>query len=251
MTALQRPLRAVLFDIDDTLVDTAGAFAGALAAVAETHLPEGVDARAVLSHWRRDPGGHYRAYEAGTLDYGEQRYRRAELVQSTFGGARLGRAGFEAWNEQFEREFVAGWVPMADAAEAIELLDRERMPYGALSNACTDYQVKKLTAAGLGRVPMLVGVDTLGFGKPDPRVFHEAVRRVGALHGLDSLVPAEVAYLGDNPVNDARAATDAGLQAIWFTPEGAADAEPTGETFAGPRCASLCEALGWVLAARG
>ena len=49
----------------------------------------------------------------------------------------------------------------------------------------------KLAAVGLGDVPMLVGTDTLGFGKPHPEVFLEGARRLG-------LSPRSVAYISYN-----------------------------------------------------
>jgi putative hydrolase of the HAD superfamily len=67
-----------------------------------------------------------------------------------------------------------------------------------------------VSRAGLADdVPLLVGVDTLGFGKPDPRVFAEACRRLGT-------EPARTAYVGDELDVDARAAVAAGLRGVWL-----------------------------------
>ena len=56
---------------------------------------------------------------------------------------------------------------------------------------------------------MLVGTDTLGVGKPDPRVFLEACRRLGT-------EPARTAYIGDEFDIDASAAVRAGLVGVWL-----------------------------------
>jgi putative hydrolase of the HAD superfamily len=56
---------------------------------------------------------------------------------------------------------------------------------------------------------MLVGVDTLGYGKPHPDVFTEACRRLGT-------DPARTAYVGDELDVDAQAARAAGLVGIWL-----------------------------------
>src|SRR5690606_22584142 len=84
----------------------------------------------------------------------------------------------------------------------------------SLSNALVELQTRKLAAAGLPDVPLLVGVDTLGFGKPDPRVFAEACRRLGT-------DPARTAYVGDELDVDARAALAAGLVGVWLDRPGA------------------------------
>jgi putative hydrolase of the HAD superfamily len=56
---------------------------------------------------------------------------------------------------------------------------------------------------------MLVGVDTIGVGKPDARVFLEACRLLGT-------EPARTAYVGDELDVDARAAASAGLRGVWL-----------------------------------
>ena len=84
------------------------------------------------------------------------------------------------------------------------------MPVGALSNASVAYQTLKLERVGLaGSVPLLVGVDTLGFGKPAPEVYLEACRRLGT-------DPARTAYVGDELDVDAVAARAAGLIGVWL-----------------------------------
>ena len=202
----------VLFDIDDTLVDTRGAFAAALAVVGERYLPDLPTRRhpELLSHWRADPGGHYARYTRGEAGYREQRLARANAMHAAFGGALLDEEGFTTWDEVFEGAFRAAWEPHDDAADAVGELLSLGLAVGALSNASVDYQSLKLERVGLADlVPMLVGVDTLGFGKPDPRVFVEACR----LLGTD---PAHTAYVGDELDVDAVAARTAGLVGVWL-----------------------------------
>ena len=88
---------------------------------------------------------------------------------------------------------------------------------------------------------MLVGVDTLGFGKPDPtagqsraqtahpfrgkpdpEVFWEACRRIG-------FAPAEVLYVGDEFDIDGVGALDAGLESAWLARPSLAEHAPDPE----------------------
>lgn len=206
----------VLFDVDDTLVDTHGAFAEALAAVTRAWLPDLEPARdgEVLARWRTDAQGWYRRYTRGEVGYREQRMARANELHAVFGGPALDDDAYDRWNALFEERFTAAWAAHADAAAAVRHLLDAGIRVGALSNAATDYQVRKLTRAGLAAdVPLLVGVDTLGFGKPDPRVFAEACRRLGT-------EPGRTAYVGDELDVDARAATAAGLRGVWLARPG-------------------------------
>lgn len=201
----------VLFDVDDTLVTTRAAFAGAIEAVAGRYLPHvPVERRAeVLALWREDPDGHYRAYTRGEVTFDEQRMARANQLQERFGGAPLDEPGYRAWLAVFWSAFEEGWQAHADAAPLLDRLEAAGVAYGALSNASTTLQTSKLARADLVRVPMLVGVDTLGFGKPDPRVFTEACR----LLGTD---PARTLYVGDELDVDGRGGRDAGLIGTWL-----------------------------------
>lgn len=208
----RRRCAGVLFDIDDTLVDTRGAFAEAMAEIARVYLP-GLAAEhhgEVLATWRRDVGGHYRAYTRGEQTFREQRMTRANELMAAFGGPVLADAAYEQWAAVFESAFAGAWRAFPEAAATVDALLAAGIRVGALSNAATDYQVRKLAAVGLGeRVPMLVGVDVLGVGKPDPRVFLEAARRLGTL-------PEETLYVGDELDIDAGGAMTAGLQAAWI-----------------------------------
>jgi putative hydrolase of the HAD superfamily len=210
------PVDGVLFDVDDTLVDTHGAFAQALAAVSRTWLPGLDPARdvEVLDHWRADAGGRYRRYTRGEVSYREQRMARANDLHAAFGGPVLDDAAYDEWNTLFEDRFTGSWAAHDDAAAVVRQLLDAGIVVGALTNAATEYQVAKLTRTGLiDDVPLLVGVDTLGFGKPDPRVFAEACRRLGTS-------PARTAYVGDELDVDARAATAAGLRGVWLARPG-------------------------------
>jgi putative hydrolase of the HAD superfamily len=202
----------VLLDIDDTLVDTRAAFAHALAVVADRYLPHlgGDRADELLAAWRADRGGHYRAYTRGETDHRSQRMARANDLHAQFGGPELDDGDYQRWDELFEAGFVAGWAAHDDAGRCIDALLAAGIRVGAVTNAATAYQTGKLARTGLGdRVPVLVGVDTFGVGKPDPRVFLGACERLGT-------DPARTAYVGDELDVDAAAAAAAGLVGVWL-----------------------------------
>jgi len=202
-------IRAVLFDVDDTLVDTRGAFRHALSAVAAAHLDRAPSPDELTHTWRTDAGGHYRAHARGEISYREQRKRRANELHVIYGGPALDDSAYDEWNLGFEQAFRDGWAPHPDAEACLDQLEAAGIAYGALSNAAVAYQEAKLAACGLDRVPMLVGVDTLGFGKPDPRVFDLACELLG-------FAANETAYVGDELDIDAIAANQAGLTGIWL-----------------------------------
>ncbi|MFI2366197.1 HAD family hydrolase [Promicromonospora sp. NPDC019610] len=204
-------IAGILFDVDDTLVDTKGAFARALEAVRAEHLPHVPAERdpEILSHWRTDPGGFYSRYTRGEMDHVTQRRHRAALLHETFGAAPVTETSFEAWDALFWGTFERSWTAHDDARAAVDAALAAGLRVGVVTNAATELQERKLKVAGLGDLPVLVGVDTLGFGKPDPRVFAEGARKLG-------VEPAQAAYVGDEPTVDALAAHEAGLTGVWL-----------------------------------
>ncbi len=228
MTARGRDIDGVLLDIDDTLVDTKAAFAHAIAVVAVPHLRAGAAALEVTEFWRADRYSHYRAHARGETSAFEQRKLRVVDMHQVYEGPDLRDDEYVEWVDVFEQAFQNGWVAHPDAAPLLDFLDAEAIPYGALSNARFGYQAGKLAAVGLERVPMLVGVDTLGFGnanpinvpgagaqaprfvgKPDPRVFLLACEKLGT-------EPGQTLYVGDEFDIDGLGALNAGLQSAWL-----------------------------------
>jgi putative hydrolase of the HAD superfamily len=215
-------IRAVLLDVDDTLVDTRAAFAAAVAHVVARWVPH-LDAEgreAALRHWVADAEGHFRAYTRGEIDVVEQRRRRAASLHAAFGGPVVDAALFEQWDAAYEAAFRAAWRACPDAAPLLDALDAAHLPRGVVTNMRIGYQREKLLVAGLlERVGVLVGMEAFGVGKPDPRVYRHAC----AVLGVD---PAQVAYVGDELDVDARGAREAGLLGVWLDRHGSGQSPP-------------------------
>lgn len=210
----ERPaVRAVLFDVDDTLVDTAGAFAAALAAVAQEHLPHlsAEEHVRMLALWRADARGHYRRFTRGEITHSQQRRARAAELHEAFGGPSLQDDDlFARWDARYDEAFASAWRPFDDALACVRQVAARGLAIGAVTNARREVQQAKLRRCGLAEdVPLVVTLDTFGVGKPDPRVFIEACRVLGA-------EPGATIYVGDELDVDARAAQAAGLRGVWL-----------------------------------
>jgi putative hydrolase of the HAD superfamily len=204
-------LEGVLLDVDDTLVDTRGAFAASVEAVWRTYLPHVPAERLpeMVALWRGDPHGYYRAYTRGELAFDEQRRLRADELHRTFGGPPVDEASYPAWLEVFWGTFERSWRAHDDARATVDALRAAGLRVGAVTNAARALQDRKLAASGLADVPVLVTVENFGVGKPDPRVFQEGAR----LLGTDS---ARTVYVGDELDVDAIGAVRAGLAGVWL-----------------------------------
>ena len=202
-------VEGVLFDIDDTLVDlnsaavrgfhrlTADDFCGVPAATRER----------VARDYANDGAGAYERYMAGELTFVGQRAERIRRAYGLAGLAAPPAEALDAWSARYEEVVQTLWAPFPDVHGCLDALDAMSIPYGAVSNNVESYQRNKLRLSGLGRIEVLVGSDTAGAPKPDPRPFHAGCRMLGTAH-------AATLYVGDNPVNDVKGAKDAGLQGI-------------------------------------
>lgn len=203
-------IEAVLFDIDDTLLDHGGAgFAGLRAHLLAAH-PELDVARfeRAWEEWLRLEAAHYPEYLAGRLSLAQQRQRRTAGLLESLGLPARDEAELTDWYESYLSHYQRHWRAFDDVEAALETLGERAA--GVITNAEAEPQRRKLEALGLsGRLLLLVASGAVGVAKPEPRIFALACERLG-------LAPAAVAYVGDRLTTDARGARDAGMLGIWL-----------------------------------
>ncbi len=180
-------LRAVLFDIDGTLLDTreawVAAFDASLAAIHRTSI-----SGSVAAQWIGTPI--------------EVIYERAGVTRDEFADA----------VREFERVEAAsirhGMRPYPRVREALGALGGWKL--AAVSNKRRDTAVEALRVAGLlPSFALVLGGDSVPHKKPSP----DAVLHAAASLGVR---PAECAVVGDTE-NDVRAGKDAGARTIGVT----------------------------------
>jgi len=225
----------VLFDIDDTLVDLASAMTHALGGSLLEVLPPGAlvslgleggvpvadgaglsphdaEARrrwlAFSEHFVQDVTGAYDDYLTGRLDFQAMRILRLHRAAEPL-GLRIDEDLALRWVLRFAQLAETGVTPFPDVLPMLGVLDARGIPYGAVSNNVEAFQRAKLGYAGLSRIRVVVGTDTLGVTKPDPAIFHEGARQLG-------VAPEDCWYVGDNPVVDHDGAVAAGLKGVYL-----------------------------------
>lgn len=204
----------VLLDADDTLYGTRSAMhvAGAVTARAlwPSADPERVGTAGV--RFRDDPEGWFAAYTRGEIEFDAMRERRIDEIARWLGVS--GGVTPQEFFDLYEPAFHDALEGFADVRPTIEALRSSGLAVGVLTNSSGDYTQTKLAAAGLdGVFDVICSRDTLGFGKPDPRAFHEACRRLG------TAVEATL-YVGDDLHTDPLGATGAGMPAAWLVRDG-------------------------------
>lgn len=114
-----------------------------------------------------------------------------------------------ALERELGEEADPGTMPaLPGAAEALDTLRAAGYRVAVVTNSAADAARATLAAAGLeGRVDALVGTDGVGAYKPDPRVYANAVVRLGAEPGAVCLASAHAW--------DVLGAMRAGWQGAW------------------------------------
>ena len=183
----QKPavLRAVLFDLDNTLVDRDRAFLECLSCQGVS----GVISEELMRLDCRGYGDRARLFAAWSQHCGT------------------------AMNQQLFGEMLARRIlPDSELLHALGALSRT-VKLGIISNGGGSTQRGKWRAAGLESIIPAHHVwvsEELGFAKPDPRIFLQAAAFLGE-------APGDCLYLGDHQENDVRGALAAGMRARLVT----------------------------------
>jgi len=108
--------------------------------------------------------------------------------------------------------------PLLESVAALSQLHYRRVPIGVVSNASGQIEqtLANLCICQVGPgagVPVSIVTDSavIGFAKPDPRIFSEAIAKL-------NLDPGRIAYVGDSYVNDVGGARAAGLVPLLYDP---------------------------------
>lgn len=187
-------LRAIAFDLDGTLVDSAAGVALALNdALARAGLP-GFDVAAVRGWIGDGPDALvHRALRASALD-GVSPATLAWRLRRDFDAATL-------------RTPAAQGAPYPGVAALLRALSQAH-PLVVVTNKPTPLARAVLDAAGLlGHLSAVHGADTPAERKPSPRLIEQAAQGLG-------LPPAALLMVGDGPA-DLQAACAAGCRAAW------------------------------------
>lgn len=218
MSALPSP-RAILIDLDDTLIGDALHAESCWIPVCERHAPAlGVDPAVLMDALERtrswywsDPERHRR----GRLDL---QHARAEVV--TMGLAELGidgddggeRAVAMAAEHQQLRHERTDLLP--DTVATLRELRARGHALALITNGEAEPQRAKIERFALAPYFDAILVEgELEWGKPDERVYHHALELLGAQ-------PHETWMVGDNLVWEIEVPQRLGIRGIWIDPVG-------------------------------
>jgi putative hydrolase of the HAD superfamily len=191
------PVKAVFFDLDDTLYDRDELVRIVVAAQYDTFRQELASV----------PKARYveRIVELDDHGYADKR----ALYESVVAAWKLQPALAERLTLNFWTSYDEKcWLP-EDTRATLVTLRRKGVKVGVITNGSTERQQRKLASLGIASwFDAILISEAEGIRKPDPEIFRRALHRCGIEAG-DSI------FVGDHPETDVLGALRAGLGAVW------------------------------------
>ena len=181
--------RAVLFDLDGTLADTAPDLARALNRVRAAHDLAPMPLELTRSYTSSGARGLLKV--GFGLDPGNERYEALKLQFLDF----------------YAAEICVDTCLFDGMAELLDQFDRDRLPWGVVTNKAERFTLPLLQGLRLGeRAACIVGGDTTARLKPHPDPLLHAAAAL-------RLPPSDCLYIGDD-LRDVQAARAAGMRVL-------------------------------------
>lgn len=190
-------VKAVLFDLDDTLYDRDAAYG----CWARTFVPLAFPSADML-----------RAQEilATLLELDDHGYAAREAL---FIGLRLRcpelTLSLSACLDIYHKGLLEAIEPSSATTSFLEALVATALPFGIITNGSAR-QRHKIELLGFDQLTSCIFISHLfGAKKPDPAIFLAAAARL-------EVPPGEVLFVGDHPYNDIWGASQAGMRTAWL-----------------------------------
>jgi len=211
-------LKAVLFDLDDTLLDWHGF-------VEEWPTFERLYLQRVYDYVSREHGA-LPDFEAFVKEFRERTRAawdagRGSLLAPNLGtillqsaeaaGAPLGKLNVQAMLTAYEWTAVPGTILFPDVPDALALLRENGIKIGIVTNAYQPMWMRDLEIEVHGLLQHFpdcrISAADVGYLKPHPTIFQAALDCLEAR-------PEEAVFVGDNPIADIAGAQGAGMRAV-------------------------------------
>lgn len=205
-------IRAVGFDLDNTLFDHTEAAAEAMRRLIKQRDWTYTGDTSVGAEWHRVETIYFSQYAAGFMTLVEHRRARMRVFLESTDADVSADALDDLWNA-YLIHYSMSWTAYSEVHEALGELKRLGIKMAVLTNGQQAQQEAKLKAIGLS--DMFEGCLAIGKVealKPDPRAFEQLCR-------LLECEPGEVLFVGDDIDIDVRAAMNAGLNGVWLNRE--------------------------------
>ncbi len=200
-------MKAILFDLDDTLFSTTQFAKKARANAIDAMIEVGINATHEEVHNElmeviREFGSNYSEH------FNKLLHRLPPHQQKDVNPAVVVAAGVCAYHDTKFESLKA----FDDVVPFLEALTEARMRIAVVTHGWTTKQAEKLVRLGL--IPLFAPRDVfisdqVGIAKPNPKLYQVVLRELG-------LLPSETMYVGDNAAHDIAPPRSIGMHTAWI-----------------------------------
>lgn len=211
MTKINTTVKAVLFDVDDTLYDLADPFKKAYLDLFPEK--EGLPLDGLFTASRKYSDQVFDKSQSGEMSMEEMYRYRIQHAFADFHEQISDKDAMEFQNHYVEYQ---GKIRLSATIQEVLVYCASKWRTGIITNGPSGHQWDKIRVLGLEKyIPkehIFVSGD-LGISKPGKEIFWYAAVHLG-------LSPEEVCFVGDSFQNDAAGAKNAGMYSVWFNRRG-------------------------------
>ena len=194
--------KGFLFDLDDTLIDRKNAYEYMYKIFYDSHkeISDSMSWKIAKEFfWSLSPNG------------AADQKKSIEAINKKWPSIPNDPIGFKKF---YFETMIEGLNPLPNSFKFIKKLNTLGIKWGIVTNG-DHYQFKKVEKVGWGKIiPFLLASDIYGAKKPDPMIYHEAVRLLDI--GKTKKDYSEILLIGDNPYTDILGAQNVGMKTAWI-----------------------------------
>ncbi len=205
---MNKPIKFIYFDIDDTILDHKSAERAALQDTrSEFDILLDIEIEKLWDAYHANNAQLWIDYGLGKIDRPSLERFRFERTLKDLG---LPSAEYANIRYVYMEYYKRHWSWIEGAEKALEAIS-QRFPIGFLTNGFAELQNAKINQFKLKRFGKTYVIsEEVGYMKPSPQIFEHATK-------LATVEPDEILYVGDSFISDIRGASLFGWHTAWFT----------------------------------
>lgn len=189
-------IKAILFDLDDTLLDRKHTFSSFAAALVDTYFRH-IDKKEEIVN---------KILEIDQDGYKDKTQMFTELLEEL---PWVVKPDLTELMNYYRKNYVSYSVLKEYATETIEWC-RQNFKIGVVTNGTKVIQYGKIDQLGIRSLfECIIVSEEAGMKKPNAKIFQLAAEMLG-------LSPQQCLFIGDHPTNDIGGAGNAGMETIWL-----------------------------------
>lgn len=190
-------IRAVLFDLDGTLLDWDASLLKFIDRQYDRFKP-------FLCHIPKE------VYERRFIELDQRGYvSKDKVYQQLIEEYQIYNLTWEGLLDDYLEEFSHNCVPFPNLIDMLEELQDMPLTLGIITNGPGQFQMSSIQALGIAHYfDVILISEWEGVKKPEPEIFKRALKKLQCL-------PHECVFIGDHPENDVQGARNVGMKGIW------------------------------------